>query len=76
VLHCRLSSDQYPMGDRVSSDLANNIFLTLPGIKFESIYPQYFALLTESSRLVSSEIQTIDSQMNEKRWQEKDRILF
>lgn len=76
VLHCRLSSDQYPMSLRLSSDLASNIFLTLPGIKFRSIYPQSVAILTEFSRLVSSEIQEIYSQLNEKRWQGKDRTLF
>ena len=67
VFHCRLSRDQYPLGLRLSSDLANNTFLTLPGIKFRFIYPQSFAILTEFSRLVSNEIQEIYSQLNEKK---------
>jgi hypothetical protein len=59
VLHCRLTSDQYPMGLSVFSYLANNIFLTLPGIKFRSVYPPSFVIFTEFSRLESSEIKEI-----------------
>jgi len=75
VFHCRLSSDQYPMGLRLSSDLANNIYLTLPGIEFRFIFPQSFAILTEFSRLVSNEIQEIYFQFNEKKMAGKCRYL-